>query len=170
MGPDAHHRLIQAVTDAVFSPTPRAFALTPAEKALFDAALDRQELVRQLYADYPLIYLTGPDERDVALLVSQINTHKIRGSSTIVIAEDHPALRQAAGKPPVDNPVYRSVYIPLPRTDDTLMAVFSATIVLQRLALRMSLLKMQYLDRLGIQDHGVHPDVPKNVSKSITVD
>ena len=28
----------------------------------------------------------------------------------------------------------------------------------------------EYLDRLGIVDHGVHPDVPKNVSKSITVD
>jgi hypothetical protein len=34
----------------------------------------------------------------------------------------------------------------------------------------MSLLKKSYLDRLGIADHGVHPDVPKNVSKSITVD
>ena len=30
--------------------------------------------------------------------------------------------------------------------------------------------KKQYLDRLGVPDHGVHPDVPKNVSKSITVD
>ena len=26
------------------------------------------------------------------------------------------------------------------------------------------------LDRLGLEGHGVHPDVPKNVSKSITVD
>jgi hypothetical protein len=50
------------------------------------------------------------------------------------------------------------------------MAVFSTTVVLQRLALKMSVLKMQYLDRLGVKDHGVHPDVPKNVSKSITVD
>ena len=47
---------------------------------------------------------------------------------------------------------------------------FSATVVLQRLALVMSVLKKNYLDRLGIADHGVHPDVPKNVSKSITVD
>lgn len=30
--------------------------------------------------------------------------------------------------------------------------------------------RWSYLDRLGIADHGVHPDVPKNVSKSITVD
>jgi hypothetical protein len=29
---------------------------------------------------------------------------------------------------------------------------------------------MQYLDRLWIRAHGVHPDVPKNVSKSITAD
>ena len=43
-------------------------------------------------------------------------------------------------------------------------------VVLQRLALRMSEIKAAYLDRLGLKDHGVHPDVPKNVSKSITVD
>jgi hypothetical protein len=41
-----------------------------------------------------------------------------------------------------------------------------ATVALQRLALKMSLLKKHYLDRLGVADHGVHPDVPKNVSKS----
>jgi len=34
----------------------------------------------------------------------------------------------------------------------------------------MSIRKMKYLDRLELKDHGVHPDVPKNVSKSITVD
>jgi hypothetical protein len=86
------------------------------------------------------------------------------------VAEAHPALRGAASKAPADNPQYQSVVVELPRTGDTLMAVFSSTVVLQRLALKMSLLKMQYLDRLGIKDHGVHPDVPKNVSKSITVD
>jgi hypothetical protein len=62
------------------------------------------------------------------------------------------------------------VYVPLPRTNDNLMAAFSATVALQRLALKMSVRKMQYLDQLGVKDHGVHPDVPKNVSKSITVD
>jgi hypothetical protein len=50
------------------------------------------------------------------------------------------------------------------------MTCFSATIVLQLLALRMSIRKMKKLDLLGVKDHGVHPDVPKNVSKSITVD
>ncbi len=50
------------------------------------------------------------------------------------------------------------------------MTVFSSTVVLQRLALKMSVLKVQHLDRIGMKDHGVHPDVPKNVSKSITVD
>jgi len=29
---------------------------------------------------------------------------------------------------------------------------------------------MKYLNRSRIDSHGVHPDVPKNVSKSITVD
>ncbi len=58
----------------------------------------------------------------------------------------------------------------LPRTNDTLMTAFSATVALQRLALKMSLLKKGYLDDLGVADHGVDPDAPKNVSKSITVD
>lgn len=170
MPADSTERLIQAATDSVLSPTSTPFSLGNAERALFEKQFDRDELVGELYADYPLVYITGPDERDVALTVSQINTHKIRGASTVIIAEDHPALRGAATKAPVDNPSYRSVTITLPRTDDTLMVMFSATVALQRLALKMSLLKKHYLDRLEIAEHGVHPDVPKNVSKSITVD
>jgi len=50
------------------------------------------------------------------------------------------------------------------------MTTFSSTIVLQLLALKMSIKKMGKLDKFGVMDHGVHPDVPKNVSKSITVD
>lgn len=123
-----------------------------------------------LYEDYPLIFVTGPDATDVDLTVSQINTHKIRGATCVMIAEENAALRQAITKPPADNPSYRSAYIVLPRTGDNLLTVFSATVVLQRLALRMSEMKAAYLDGLGLRDHGVHPDVPKNVSKSITVD
>jgi hypothetical protein len=89
---------------------------------------------------------------------------------TIVVAEEDAALRMAATKAPSDNPDYRWTYVTLPKTGDALMTVFTATVALQRLALKMSLLKMAHLDRLGIRDHGVHPDVPKNVSKSITVD
>lgn len=163
-------RLIQLATDSVFSPTHAAFSLNREELALFEDVHDRQRLIEALYSDYPLIFITGPDPQDVNLTVSQINTHKIRGTQTVVIAEDNPALRQAATKAPADNLTYQSVMVTLPRTDDTLITVFSATVVLQRLALKMSELKMQYLDRLDIKDHGVHPDVPKNVSKSITVD
>jgi glutamine---fructose-6-phosphate transaminase (isomerizing) len=170
MPAESVERLIQSATDSVLSPTSTPFSLSAAERELFEKHFDRAELVGELYADYPLVYVTGPDERDVALTVSQINTHKIRGSSTVIIAEDHPALRGAATKAPVDNASYRSVTITLPRTGDTLMAMFSATVALQRLALKMSLLKKNYLDRLEIAEHGVHPDVPKNVSKSITVD
>ena len=135
--------------------------------ALADGRID---LATALNADYPLVYITGPDERDVALTVSQINTHKIRGASTVVVAEDHPALHGAAEKAPDGQPRYRSVYITLPKTGDTLLAMFSSIVALQRLALGMSLLKKAHLDRLGIADHGVDPDAPKNVSKSITVD
>jgi glucosamine 6-phosphate synthetase-like amidotransferase/phosphosugar isomerase protein len=123
-----------------------------------------------LYEDYPLIFVTGPDATDVDLTISQINTHKIRGATCVMIAEENAALRQAIAKPPADNPSYRSAYIALPATGSNLMTAFTATVVLQRLALRMSEMKAQYLDGLGLKDHGVHPDVPKNVSKSITVD
>lgn len=170
LAPDSLARLVQAATDSVLSPVSNTFALDGAERAVLDRAIHRTEILDELYADYPLIYTTGPDDRDVALTVSQINTHKIRGSSTVVIAEEHPALIGAATKAPADNPSYRSVFVTLPRTNDTLMATFSSTVALQRLALKMSILKKDYLDRLGIVDHGVHPDVPKNVSKSITVD
>ena len=131
---------------------------------------DRGALLNELGVDYPLVYITGPEARDVALTVSQLNTHKIRGSSTVVIAEDDEALRGAAEKCPADNPDYRAIYVPLPTTGDTLLTVFSAIVALQRLALKMSLAKLAWLEERGIRDHGVHPDVPKNVSKSITVD
>lgn len=170
LGNDSIARLMQTATDMVLSPTPVPFTLGARERAVLERSINRAELVDELYADYPLIYVTGPDERDVALTVSQINTHKIRGSCTVVVAEEHPQLRGAGGKAPIDNPEYRSVYVTLPRTNDTLLATFSSTVALQRLALKMSLMKKRYLDRLGIADHGVHPDVPKNVSKSITVD
>jgi glucosamine--fructose-6-phosphate aminotransferase (isomerizing) len=128
------------------------------------------EALSTLRTDYPLIYVTGPEPVDVALTISQINTHKIRGAKTIVIAEEHPGLRQAAEKPPAGASGYEHDYIALPATGDHLMTVFSATVVLQRLALRMSERKAAWLDARDIADHGVHPDVPKNVSKSITVD
>lgn len=121
--------------------------------------------------NYPLIYVTGPSERDVNLTISQINTHKIRGGDTFVIAEENDKLLANAQKNPnSDGAYYGFGYITLPKTGDTLMTAFSATIVLQLLALQMSTRKMKYLDKIGFMQHGVHPDVPKNVSKSITVD
>jgi glucosamine 6-phosphate synthetase-like amidotransferase/phosphosugar isomerase protein len=144
--------------------------LSAREQDALRSVLDRRRAAAALDHDYPLVYITGPDPRDVALTVSQINTHKIRGSTTVVIAEDDRALRGAAEKAPAGNPRYRSIYVALPKTGDTLSTVFSATVALQCLALRMSLRKAQHLDRLGLEGHGVHPDVPKNVSKSITVD
>jgi glucosamine--fructose-6-phosphate aminotransferase (isomerizing) len=170
MGTDSMRRLSQAVLESVFSMSPTPFSLDVDERLIMGKHVDHQAQIQSLYSDYPLIYVTGPDEKDLQLTTSALNTHKIRGSKTIVIAEEHVGLRQAATKSPADNPDYQSVFITLPRTNDTLMTVFSATVVLQRLALKMSKLKMAYLDRLNIPDHGVHPDVPKNVSKSITVD
>ncbi len=56
-----------------------------------------------------------------------------------------------------------------PKQVRSFIACFFASIVLQLLALKMSIRKMKKLEA-GVLDHGVHPDVPKNVSKSITVD
>ncbi len=123
-----------------------------------------------LDADYPLVFITGPDARDVDLTISQIHTHKIRGALSIMVAEEDERLRAAVQRPPGDRTDYRSVYIALPETGDTLQTAFSASVALQLLALRMSEKKLAYLEALGLKDHGVHPDVPKNVSKSITVD
>jgi hypothetical protein len=65
---------------------------------------------------------------------------------------------------------YRHGYVALPKTGDDLLVFFTGAVALQLLALDMSVRKMKFLDRLEIRDHGVHPDSPKNVSKSITVD
>jgi glucosamine 6-phosphate synthetase-like amidotransferase/phosphosugar isomerase protein len=147
------------------------FNLSKEGTQLFKDMVGKSNDFECMFRNYPLIYITGPDERDVNLTISQINTHKIRGANTYVIAEYNEKLFQDVSKDPFDGKkYYHWMYIPLPKTDDTLMVCFSSSLVLQRLALKMSIRKMEYLDKLKIQDHGVHPDVPKNVSKSITVD
>ncbi len=162
-------RVMNALQD-LFVGRPRSFALSEDEEQIFETLRERFIPEKGLSLQYPLIYVSGPDDRDVRLAISQINTHKIRGASTVLIAEEDPRLRETVELAPADQPSYWHHYIVLPRTGDTLLTVFSSTVVLQRLALEMSVLKMEYLDRLGVKDHGVHPDVPKNVSKSITVD
>ena len=132
--------------------------------------MENNDFFDSLYRNYPLIYVTGPDPRDVNLTISQINTHKIRGSNTYVIAEEDERLLKNASSNPREGGRYGWGYVMLPKTGDGLLTCFSATVALQLLALKMSLRKMKKLDKLNILDHGVHPDVPKNVSKSITVD
>lgn len=129
-------------------------------------------LSEALYSHYPLLFVTGPEERDVHLTVSQINTHKIRGADIFMIAEPNDLLLESIRRVPDSErkQLYRSTYIQLPITGDAMLATFTSTVVLQHLALRMSIRKMQRLDRLNLPGHGVHPDSPKNVSKSITVD
>ena len=162
-------RLARLALSAVFDPS-LLDELDEEQRGWIDSQAIGQELRRSLETDYPLLFITGPEKRDVSLTISQINTHKIRGALPVVFAEDNAALRGAAERPPSGSDDYRSVYIELPETGDTLMAVFTASVALQQLALRMSVKKMAYLDGHGIHEHGVHPDVPKNVSKSITVD
>lgn len=162
-------KIVSTLSD-FYSGKKHTFVLSREEEEVFIESTEHHTPLSDINIPYPLIYITGPDERDVRLTISQINTHKIRGSSTIMIAEENPGLRTAAEKTPAGSSGYWSNYIVLPRTGDTLLAVFTSTIVLQMLALEMSVKKMEFLDKLGIASHGVHPDVPKNVSKSITVD
>jgi len=164
-------KLLSAISGFAFrDEAPRG--LDKNEKAVFEKIFGQHNFFDSLYTNYPLVFITGPGNRDVNLTISQINTHKIRGTNVFVIAEENELLRDAVMKAPVNkyDAGYKNGYIVLPPTGDYILPVFTSTVVLQLLALKMSVLKMKFLDRLDIADHGVHPDSPKNVSKSITVD
>ncbi len=128
------------------------------------------QLVETRFSNYPLIFVCPGDERDVRITISQIHTHKIRGADIVLVAEKNAELALAVQGKPMGQANYWSKYLEIPPSGDPNLFVFAATVALQRLAFRMSVLKMEYLDRLTVADHGVHPDAPKNVSKSITVD
>lgn len=128
------------------------------------------ELVESRFSNYPLFFVCPSDERDIRITISQIHTHKIRGADILLLAEKNSELALAVEGKPAGQEKYWSQFIEVPATGDPNLFVFGASVALQRLALRMSILKMEYLDALHVQDHGVHPDAPKNVSKSITVD
>ncbi|HOA88055.1 MAG TPA: SIS domain-containing protein [Propioniciclava tarda] len=131
---------------------------------------ERPELLEGLFSNYPLLFVCPPDARDQRITISQIHTHKIRGANVLLLAESDAALTAAVEGRPAGVDDYWAQCIDLPPSGDPNLFVFSASVALQRLAFRMSELKMQALDALGVRDHGVHPDAPKNVSKSITVD
>jgi glutamine---fructose-6-phosphate transaminase (isomerizing) len=169
VSPKERRDISRAISNYVFKKS-YPFDLSPVAASLFDDIIKDYDFFEKAHRNYPLIYITGPEEKDINLTISQINTHKIRGADTFVIAEENEDLLENTRTNPHDQGYYGWGYISLPKTGDTLLTAFSATIVLQLLALRMSVKKMEKLDRLGIADHGVHPDVPKNVSKSITVD
>ena len=150
------------------------------DPALASGKMSRyQDLYRQFreqvnaeryFSNYPLIFICPPEERDIRITISQIHTHKIRGADVVLIAEENEELKKALEGKPAGLDDYFSKYIRIPGSGDSNIFVFQAAIVLQRLALKMSVAKMKYLNRAHIENHGVHPDVPKNVSKSITVD
>ena len=126
--------------------------------------------IENYFSNYPLIFICPPDERDKRITISQIHTHKIRGADIILIAEDDEDLRKAVEGKPAGQENYYNKFIKIPKTGNKFIFVFEATIAIQQLALEMSIIKRKYLNKSKIENHGVHPDVPKNVSKSITVD
>ena len=135
-----------------------------------DTLKARPELVEGLFSNYPLVFVCSSDERDTRITITQMHTHKIRGADLVLIAEANADLAAAAGGRPTGNERFWSKCIEVPASGDPNLFVFGAAVVLQRLAFRLSVLKMEYLDAMGVVDHGVDPDTPKNVSKSITVD
>jgi len=147
--------------------------MTPAMRNLlhrhFEAYRERTSL-RNFFSNYPLIFVCPPDERDIRITISQIHTHKIRGADIVLIAEEDERLRKAVFGKPAGVDHYYAEYITVPTTGDRTFFVFEAAAVLQTIAFKMSVEKMKYLNRIHVENHGVHPDVPKNVSKSITVD
>lgn len=169
--PESVYRIFRAVSDyAFFDKKPAGLSLAEAE--VFGGILKQHNFFESMYTNYPLVFISGPNARDVNLTISQINTHKIRGANIYVIAEEDKLLRDAAQKsvPSMYSKTYQHGYVALPKTGDDLLVFFTGSVALQLLALDMSVKKMNFLDRLEIRDHGVHPDSPKNVSKSITVD
>ena len=154
-------RILDRIRDFGF----RDFADDP-ESAAIKSAIG----LERYFGAYPLIFLCPPDERDIRITVTQIHTHKIRGADVVLIAEDHDDLRRAAEGRPAGIPGYWSKVIRIPKSGDKNVFTFQAAVVLQTLAFRMSIAKMRYLNKARVENHGVHPDVPKNVSKSITVD
>ena len=124
----------------------------------------------ELYDNYPLVFICPPDARDKRITISQIHTHKIRGADIILIAPEDEELRKAVCGMPANVSNYYCKYIPVTAHGDRNAFVFEAVMIMQYLAFKMSVSKGAYLDARGMRDHGVHPDVPKNVSKSITVD
>ena len=162
-------RLLSDLTEYTLKPV-KPFNISPKAYKIFKETINKFNFTDNLDTNYPLIFLTGPDERDVNLTISQINTHKIRGANIFVIAEGNEQLYNNTISIPAGDDKYKYEFIKLPKTDDTLLSTFSSMVVLQLLAFKMSLKKMKYLNKLHVPLHGVHPDVPKNVSKSITVD
>lgn len=162
-------RMFKAISDYAFKDMKPTY-LSDEEKEIFDEVFRRFNIFGSLYDNYPLVFITTPRKRDINLTISQINTHKIRGANVYLIAEDNSELREAVSVAPSSTFPYKYGYITIPRTDSKILPIFSITVVLQLLAFKMSLKKMEFMNRLEIANHGVHPDVPKNVSKSITVD
>ena len=146
-----------------------ARASLPAVRNAIDLYRRRIDL-ENYFSNYPLIFFCPPDERDIQITISQIHTHKIRGADIVLIARDNEQLRKAVEGVPAGFDHYYCKYIRVPTLFDKNMFVYQAAVALQLLAFRMSVDKMKYLNKSAVENHGVHPDVPKNVSKSITVD
>ncbi len=127
LGFAAARRLVDALGDYARG-NPPSFSLTAEEQRIFDELASDYTPLSGFSVPYPLVYITGPGERDVRLTLSQLNTHKIRGSGTIRHRRGNPRLRQAAEKPPAGTGRVLVTVHHASRTDDSLLPVFTATL------------------------------------------
>ena len=153
-------------------PLDKAGIETDERRALNEAVELYKERIHldNYFTNYPLIFICPPDERDIKITTTQVHTHKIRGADIVLIAQENKQLQRSVEGIPAGFDDYYHHYIQVPTMFGKEMFVYQAAVTLQLLAFKMSLAKMKFLNRNKVDKHGVHPDVPKNVSKSITVD
>ncbi len=67
--------IYKALADYIFTHN-QPFNLSLQGTKTFNKFVQDKDFFEHLYRNYPLVYFTGPDERDVNLTISQINSHK----------------------------------------------------------------------------------------------
>jgi len=78
---DEIQKLLLDITEYQLEPI-KPFNITSEAFDIFKDTIGKFDIVESITTNYPLIYITGPDERDVNLTISQINTHHKYGLSS----------------------------------------------------------------------------------------
>ena len=99
--------------------------------------------------DYPVFFVTAPEETSISMIISHINEVKCRGGRSIVIGEQDERL-----KPYVDNEID---YLKVPKSSMLVNPL-------------LDVIPLQLISYFLSVDLGINPDQPRNLSKTLTVD